>query len=39
MGFQEGERYPLTGKVKTQEIDKYTKQPTTVVTHVKREVM
>jgi hypothetical protein len=39
MGFEEGQRYPLIGKVKTQEIDKYTKQPTTVVTHVKRETM
>lgn len=39
MGFEEEQRYPLIGKVKTQEIDKYTKQPTTVVTHVKRETM
>lgn len=39
MNFVDGTRYPISAKVKSQEVDKYTKQPTTVVTHGKLEPM
>lgn len=33
-GFIEGETYPMTAKVKSHQVDNYSKQPTTTVTHV-----
>lgn len=39
MGFEVGQTYSMSGKVKAHEVDKWTKQPTTVITHGKLETM
>jgi hypothetical protein len=39
MGFEVGQTYSMSGKVKVHEVDKWTKQPTTVITHGKIETM
>ena len=39
MKLEVGKTYSMSGKVKSHEVDKWTKQPTTVITHGKIEAM
>lgn len=39
LGLKKNERYPMTATVKKHEVDKFSKQPTTYITHGKLEKM